>query len=299
MIAVVAALNVKGTRESADVQNWTTGLKALAVVVLSVLMLARGGRLFEAAPPAPADFNLVTAIGLALVSVLWAYEGWQFVTYSAGETKDPKRNFPRGIFVGTAVLVVLYLLANLGYLAVLGPAGVMRAERVASEAAAGVLGPIAGQLLAAVILVAMFSAANSIVLTSPRVYFAMARDGLFFRRLAEVHPRFGTPAVAILAGSVWSAFLAASGTFQQLLTYVVFVGWIFYGLGAAALFVLRKREPEAPFETPGYPLTTVLFVASAAFIVGNTLLTQPKEAAVGTGIVLLGLPAYFFWRKRG
>ena len=299
MIAVVAAVNVKGTRESADVQNWTTGLKAVAVAVLSVLMLARGERLFEAAPKAPADFNLVTAIGLALVSVLWAYEGWQFVTYSAGETIDPKRNFPRGIFVGTAVLVVLYLMANLGYLAVLGPAGVMRAERVASEAAAGVLGPIAGKLLAGVILVAMFSAANSIVLTSPRVYFAMARDGLFFRRLAEVHPRFGTPAVAILAGSLWSAFLAASGTFQQLLTYVVFVGWIFYGLGAAALFVLRKREPTAPFETPGYPLTTVLFVGSAAFIVGNTLLTQPKEAAVGTVIVLLGLPAYFFWRNRG
>jgi APA family basic amino acid/polyamine antiporter len=274
-------------------------VKALAVAVLSALMLARGERLFEAAPQAPADFNLVTAIGLALVSVLWAYEGWQFVTYSAGETVDPKRNFPRGIFVGTAVLVVLYLMANLGYLAVLGPAGVMRAERVASEAAAGVLGPIAGKLLAAVILVAMFSAANSIVLTSPRVYFAMARDGLFFRRLAEVHPRFGTPAVAILAGSVWSAFLAASGTFNQLLTYVVFVGWIFYGLGAAALFVLRKREPAAPFETPGYPLTTVLFVGSAAFIVGNTLLTQPKEAAVGTVIVLLGLPAYFFWRNRG
>ena len=299
MIAVVAVVNVRGTRESADVQNWTTGLKAAAVALLSLLMLARGGRLFEAAPPAPAEFHLVTGVGLALVSVLWAYEGWQFVTYSAGETLDPRRNFPRGIFVGTAVLVVLYLMANLGYLAVLGPAGVMRAERVASDAAAGVLGPIAGKVLAAVILVSMFSAANSIVLTSPRVYFAMARDGLFFRSLADVHPRFGTPAVAILAGSVWSAFLAASGTFEQLLTYVVFVGWIFYGLGAAALFVFRQREPKAPFETPGYPLTTVLFVASAAFIVGNTLLTQPKEAAVGTGIVLLGLPAYFFWRSRG
>ena len=152
------------------------------------------------------------------MSVLWAYEGWQFVTYSAGETVDPQRNLPRGLAVGTAVLVVLYMLANLGYLAVLGPDGVMNAERVASEAATAVLGPVAGRLLAAIALVAMFSAANSIVLTSPRVYFAMARDGLFFRQLASVHPRFGTPAVAILAGAAWSAFLAASGTFAELLT---------------------------------------------------------------------------------
>ncbi|HEY5908931.1 MAG TPA: amino acid permease, partial [Vicinamibacteria bacterium] len=196
------------------------------------------------------------------------------------------------------VLVVLYLLANLGYLAVLGPEGVMKAERVASEAASGVLGPVAGRILAAVALVSMFSAANSIVLTSPRVYFAMARDGLFFRQLAEVHPRFATPATAIVAGSAWSALLAATGTFEQLLTYVVFAGWIFYGLGAAAIFFYRRQEAAAPFLVPGYPWTPLLFVASAAFIVVNTFVSQPREALVGTGIVLLGMPAYLFWRKR-
>jgi APA family basic amino acid/polyamine antiporter len=297
MIAVLAVVNVRGTRQSADLQNWTTALKAGAVFVIGVLLLARGDRFFEPSPGAPDGFNLVTGIGVALVAVLWAYEGWQFVTYSAGETVDPQRHFPRGMAIGTAALVVLYLLANLGYLAVLGPAGVMRAERVASEAAGAVLGPLAGRLLAAVALVAMFSAANSILLTSPRVYFAMARDGLFFRQLAEVHPRFGTPAVSIVVTALWSAVLAATGTFQQLLTYVVFAGWIFYGLGAAALFVYRKREPSAPFLTPGYPVTPALFVASAAFIVVNTLVTQPKEALAGTVIVLLGLPAYLFWRR--
>jgi APA family basic amino acid/polyamine antiporter len=201
--------------------------------------------------------------------------------------------------VGTAVLVVLYLLANLGYLAVLGPTGVMASDRVASEAATGVLGPVAGKLLAGVALVAMFSAANSIVLTSPRVYFAMAHDRLFFARLAEVHPRFGTPALAILAGSAWSALLAATGTFEQLLTYVVFAGWIFYGLGAAALFVLRRRQPEAPFLTPGYPLTTALFVAASAYIVLGTLVAQPRQAAVGTLMILAGVPVYLFWRRKG
>jgi APA family basic amino acid/polyamine antiporter len=298
MIAVVAVVNVRGTRGSADLQNVTTALKAGGVGLLALLLLARGSRLFEASPPRPADFHPATGLGLALVSVLWAYEGWQFVTYSAGETADPRRNFPRGIAVGTAVLVALYLLANLGYLAVLGPLGVMKSDRVASEAATAVLGPMAGKLLAAVALVAMFSAANSIALTSPRVYFAMARDGLFFERLASVHPRFGTPAVSILAGCAWSAFLAASGTFEQLLTYVVFAGWIFYGLGAAALFVYRRREPAAPFLTPGYPLTTILFVAASAYIVFSTFVGQPREAAVGTGIVLLGVPAYLFWRKK-
>jgi APA family basic amino acid/polyamine antiporter len=299
MIALLAAVNVRGTRQSADLQNWTTAVKAGAVFVISLLLLFRGERLFEASTGAPAGFDLVTGVGVAMVSVLWAYEGWQFVTYSAGETLDPQRQFPRGMGLGTAVLVTLYLLANVGYLAVLGPTGVMAASRVASEAAGAVLGPVAGKLLAAVALVAMFSAANSILLTSPRVYFAMARDGLFFRHLAEVHPRFSTPAVSIVVTALWAALLAVSGTFEQLLTYVIFAGWIFYGLGAAALFVYRKREPATPFHTPGYPVTTALFVASAVFIVFNTLVTQPREALFGTGIVLLGLPAYLFWRIRG
>jgi APA family basic amino acid/polyamine antiporter len=298
MIAVVAVVNVRGTRGSADLQNVTTAIKALGVGLISLLLLFRGGRLTETAGATPPDFDVFAGIGLALVSVLWAYEGWQFVTYSAGETRDPQRNLPRGLAVGTAVLVVLYLLANVGYVAVLGPAGVMASTRVASEAATAVLGPLAGKLLAAIALVAMFSAANSIALTSPRVYFAMARDGLFFRRLAEVHPRYGTPAVAILAGSVWAALLAATGTFEQLLTYVVFAGWIFYGLGAAALFVYRRRQPEAPFRTPGYPLTTILFVAASLSIVLSTVVGQPRQAAVGTLMILLGVPVYLFWRSK-
>jgi APA family basic amino acid/polyamine antiporter len=297
MIAVLAVVNVRGTRASADLQNWTTAVKAGGVALISLLLIARGERLFEPSPAVPAGFDVVTGLGVALVSVLWAYEGWQFVTYSAGETLDPQRSFPRGMAVGTSVLVVLYLLANLGYVAVLGPQGVMGATRVAAEAAGVVLGAAAGKLLAGVALVAMFSAANSIILTSPRVYFAMARDGLFFRHLAEVHGSFGTPAISIVVSALWAALLAVTGTFEQLLTYVVFAGWIFYGLGAAALFSYRRREPAAPFRTPGYPWTTLVFVLAAAFIVGNTFLTQPREALVGAGIVLLGVPAYLFWRK--
>jgi basic amino acid/polyamine antiporter, APA family len=151
------------------------------------------------------------------------------------------------------------------------------------------------------IVLSIFSATNGIVLTVPRAFFAMARDGIFFRKLAEVHPRFGTPAFAILACSLWAMLLAVSGTFEQLLTYVVFIGWIFYALGALSVFSYRKREPQAPrpFRVPGYPVTPMLFVGSAAAIVMNTLLAQPARGAIGLAVVLLGSPAYLVWRRRG
>ena len=146
----------------------------------------------------------------------------------------------------------------------------------------------------------MFSAANGLTLTAPRMYYAMARDGLIFRKLGEVHPRFGTPAFAIIAGSTWAAVLAATGTFEQLLTYVVFTGWIFYGLGALSIFVFRRREPDAPrpFRVPGYPLTPILFVLASSAIVLNTLVTQPSRALVGIAGVLSGVPVYLLWRRR-
>ena len=235
-----------------------------------------------------------------MIAVLWAYEGWQYVTFSAGEARDAQRTFPRAIIAGTAVLIGIYLLANLAYVAALGPEGVQASKRVAADSVTALFGPAAGKLIAAVILVSMFSAANGLTLTSPRLYYAMSRDGVFFRKLAEVHPRFRTPAFAIIAGSAWSALLAATGTFEQLLTYVVFSGWIFYGLGALSIFVYRRRAPDMPrpFRVPGYPLTPVLFVAASAAIVLNTLFTQPGRALVGLAVVFAGVPAYLVWRKR-
>ncbi len=303
MIATVTAINVRGARHGANVQNWTTVAKAGAIVVMSVMLITAGDGLTrggEALWPESFDLGLLSAVGLAMIGVLWAYEGWQFVTFSAGEALDPQRTFPRGIVVGTAALIVIYLLANIGYIAALGPAGVAATDSVAADAVGAVLGPIAGKLIAATILVSMFSAANSVTLTAPRVFYAMARDGLFFRRLAAVHPRFGTPAFAILASAAWAMLLAATGTFEQLLTYVVFAGWIFYALGALSIFVYRRRYPEMhrPFRVPGYPLTPALFVLAAAAIVINTLFVQPREAFLGLGIVLLGTPAFFLWRTR-
>jgi len=244
--------------------------------------------------------GLLSGIGLAMIGVLWAYEGWQYVTFSAGEARDAQRTFPRAIVAGTGVLIAIYMLANVAYVSALGVDGVQNTDRVAASAVAALYGPAAGQLIAVVILVSMFSAANGLTLTAPRMYYAMSRDGVFFQKLGEVHPRFGTPAFAILAGSMWAAILAATGTFEQLLTYVVFSGWIFYGLGALSIFVFRRREPDAPrpFRVPGYPVTPALFVAAASAIVLNTLFTQPGRALVGIAVVLSGVPAYLLWRRR-
>lgn len=323
MIATVATVNILGTRKGSSLQNWTTLLKVGAILVMSVLLIALGsggaetvagaggaGGAGSGAPggaggsadgvPPLLSLGTLSAVGIAMIGVLWAYEGWQYATFSAGETKDPRRTFPLAIGAGTAALIAIYLLANVGYVSALGVDAAAGSSSIAADAVRTVLGPGAAALITVAILVSMFSAANGLTLTAPRAYFAMARDGLFFRGLATVHPRYGTPAVAIFASSLWAMVLAATGTFEQLLTYVVFVGWIFYALGALSIFVYRRRAPDAPrpFRVPGYPVTPALFVLAAAAIVVNTLFVQPREAFLGLGIMLLGTPAYLVWRRR-
>lgn len=301
VVAVICIVNIRGTRGSADLQNVTTSLKVTAIAVMAAALLWFGKSFtfhspafsHTAAPP------LASGFGVAMISVLWAYEGWQYATFSAGETVNPQRNFPLAFLIGSGALIALYVFSSLGYVAALGPAGVASSNRVAASAVSVIIGPVAAKIVAAVILVSMFSAANSIVLTAPRVYYAMAKDGLFFKRLSEVHARFGTPALAIAAASFWAAVLAATGTFEQLLTYVIFIGWIFYALAAACVFVYRRRLPDAvrPYRVPGYPFTPLLFIIAAAALVANTIATQPGRAGIGLAIVFAGLPAYFLWRR--
>jgi basic amino acid/polyamine antiporter, APA family len=301
LIIIIAVLNVRSVRQSASVVDVATAIKVAAILAMSAALFALGDPPVQNGGALVPPASFFASVGAAMIAVLWAYEGWQYVTYSAGEAKDPQRSLPRAIALGTLILVAIYLTANLAYLAALGPERMAASERVAGEATAAVLGPRAGQVIALAIIISMYSAAHSIVLTAPRVYYSMARDGLFFRRLAEVHPRFGTPALAIVTSAAWACLLAITGTFEQLLTYVVFVGWIFYALGAAAVMVLRRKRPDTPrpFRVPGYPFTPVLFVIAAAAIVLNTIATQPARAAIGLGVVFLGAPAYALWRRRG
>ena len=302
MIAAVTALNIRGARESANVQGLATVLKAGVLLLLAALLVAIGGN--DSAPqrwwPETVGASTIAGAMTGMIGVLWAYEGWQYVTFSAGETVNPQRTFGGAIVIGTCALIAIYVFANVGYFSALGVDGVASSNRVASDAATAALGPWAGRALAGVILVSIFSAANGLTLTLPRLFYAMARDRLFFARLAEVHPRFGTPAWAILGTAAWSSILVLSGTFEQLLTYVVFMSWLWFALAALAIFAYRRREPDAvrPFRTPGYPMTPIVFVIAALGIVINTVFAQPVQSLIGLGITVLGTVAYLFWRRQ-
>ena len=302
VIAAVAAVNVRGTRQGATVQNWSTTIKVGALLLMSSALLARGSAWGPEVHflDTPLDRTLLTGAGVGMIGVLWAYEGWQYVTFSAGEAVNPQRTFPRGIVLGTALVVGVYLLANVAYVVALGPVGVGGSKRVAADALGTLFGSGWGAVITVPILISILGAANGLTLTTPRVFYAMARDGLFFRKLGDVHPRFGTPAVAIIAGSAWAAVLAISGTFEQLYTYVVFSSWIFFVLGAAAVFVYRRRRPDAPrpFRTPGYPVTPALFILAALAVVVNTLAAKPTQGGIELLILATGVPAYFIWRRR-
>jgi APA family basic amino acid/polyamine antiporter len=312
MIAVVTAVNVWGTRKSSDLQNWTTLIKVGIIVILSAVLLVLGHHIREipaALGSSQTGFSLLSSFGLAMIAVLWAYEGWQFGTYSAGEVVDPQKAFPRAFLLGSLTLTGLYLIAIIAYLNALGPADATNSEAIAATAATAVLGPWAGRAIAFTILISTFSAANSVILTAPRVFYAMANDNLFFKKLAEVHPRFRTPANAIIALGVWSSVLASAGelgTFKKLIEGVIFIGWIFYGLGAAAIFPIRRatRSQSIPYRVPGYPWTPLVFVLAAGTIVANAIYlafhdpVQFRNLAAAIILFALGLPAYFFWRRR-
>jgi amino acid transporter len=313
MIAVVTLVNIWGTRKSSDLQNVTTFIKVGIIVLLGAVLLLLGFSRGHHASEIPAalgtsltGYALFSAFGFAMITVLWAYEGWQFGTYSAGEVIDPQRSFPRAFFLGSVVLAGLYLFAVIAYLVALGPRAATASDTIAAAAATSVLGPWAGKFVAATILVATFSSTNSVMLTAPRVFFAMANDDVFFKKLAEVHPRFGTPAAAVLVLSVWSCILALVGGFAVLTNGAIFIGWIFYGLGAAAIFPLRRTNlgQSVPYRVPFYPFTPLIFVLAAAAIVGNAIyaaFVDPHQFTyllVSIVLMLLGLPGYFFWSRR-
>jgi APA family basic amino acid/polyamine antiporter len=313
VIGVVTAVNVWGTRKSSNLNNITTVIKGGIIVVLGtillVLGLSRGTHTRELAHPMATSlsgFALFSGVAFAMISVLWAYEGWQFGTYSAGEVKNPQQCFPKAFLMGSLLLAGLYLFAVIAYLLALGPTAAAATDTIASTAARQVIGPWAAKLVAFTILISTFSSANSVILTAPRVFFAMANDKLFFKKLAEVHPRFGTPAAAVLALGVWSCVLASASGFAKLANGAIFIGWIFYGLGAASIFPIRRANQgrPIPYRVPGYPFTPLLFVLAALALVGNAIyaaIADPSQfnyLLVAIVLLLLGLPAYFFWTRR-
>jgi APA family basic amino acid/polyamine antiporter len=237
-----------------------------------------------------------SAYGLAIAAGLFAFGGWHMVTYAAGETRDPERTIPRALVLGTLVVTACYILLNAAYLYVLPLSGVAHSTRVAADAIESVLGTGAGTALALVVVISALGGLNGIILAGPRVYYAMAQDGLVFRWLGAVHPRRQTPYLAILAQAVCSSVLVATNSYRQLFTRVVYTEWLFFALLAAGLFVLRRRGGYKPaFLARGYPLIPLLFIVAALGIVVNQIRANPRDSAMGLGLLLLGLPVYFVW----
>jgi basic amino acid/polyamine antiporter, APA family len=244
----------------------------------------------------PASADLLTAFGAALVPVIFAYGGWQTATFIAGEIKEPRKNLPRGLILGVVGVVLLYLSANVVYVSVLGTAGLASSSTPASDVMRTALGDFGSRIIAAGIAISTAGFLSQSMLTAPRVYFAMAKDRLFFEQVAIVHPRTRAPIVAIALQGILAIFIALLGTYERILSYVVSIDVIFFGLTACCIFVFRKHEPPAVTRVPGHPVTTVIFIAVSWIVAVNTIYHDPQNTLIGVGILLAGIPAYSFWR---
>lgn len=302
LILGLTAYNVRGVRQGSNLQNVVTFLKVLVLVAFALLGLAFGKPhdASGAAPAAAASVGVLSGFGLALVASLWTYDGWINLTFSGGEVKDPGRTVPRALLVGTASLTLLYLLVNAVYFYAL-PLGEMQGvTRVAEKATTALFGAGAAGLMVGVVALSCFGGTHGTVLTGARLYYAVARDGYFFRAMAHVHPRFRTPDVALWAQGVLAAALALSGRFDQLFTYCMFAALLMYAAATASVMTLRRKRPELPrpYRVPGYPLVPIVYVGALLLLCGNSLVSRPFESVSGLLILLAGVPVYILWRGR-
>jgi basic amino acid/polyamine antiporter, APA family len=299
-ILLLTIVNHFGLAAGAGMQNALTGLKIAAIVVLLGFGLFAEARApVDLFAPAPTS-ALLGLMGAGMIAVLWAYDGWNAITYSAGELRDPARTLPRSIIGGTVAVVLLYVLLNVAYLRALPLDQIMGSEHVAEDAASALSGPWAARFVAAAIMISIFGCLASTILYSSRIYLPMARDGVFFRAVAHVHPRYLVPDRSLWFQSAWAIVLALSGTYEALFTYVTFAVVLFNGACGVAVFVLRKTRPdlERPYRVPGYPVVPALFVLASAVLLVNAVSDNPRESLAGLGIVLIGIPAYLWWRSR-
>jgi APA family basic amino acid/polyamine antiporter len=304
-LGVLTLVNCLGVRTGSTVQNILMVTKILAILLLvgfGFRLIVQSGGFAEAAaaPPAPPlSFDLLTTFGAALVPVLFAYGGWQTANFVAGEIREPQRNLPRGLIIGVAGVVVLYLAVNLVCVGTLGAQGLAETGTPATAVMRMALGQKGASLIAVGIAISTLGFLSQSILTAPRVYFAMAQDGLFFKSVAWLHPRTRVPVVAIVLQGCLAMLLTLSGSYEQLLSYVVSDDFIFFGLSASCIFLLRKRQgPDdsgSGFNMPGHPWSTVFFITICFCIVVNTVYKYPANTGIGIAIILTGIPVYYFW----
>jgi APA family basic amino acid/polyamine antiporter len=299
VILLLSAVNYVGVRHGSRLQTVFTGGKMLAIAAIVGMGFALGGRVPEHFVGSTAGGNTLGGYLLAMVAGLFAYGGWHMVTYSSEETVEPARTIPRALLIGTLVVTVSYMAMTAVYLYVMPLDQVAASTRVAADMADTLLGSGGAGAMSAIVMFSSFGGLAGIVLAGPRVYYAMAQDGLLFKSFADLHPRFGTPHRAIVLQAIWSSVLVATGTFRALFTRVVYTEWIFFALMAIGLMLLRKRtDVSRQYSIPLYPVAPLLFIVSSLAIVVNTLISNPKDASIGLGLVLIGLPVYFLWLRR-
>lgn len=304
VIIALSAFNYIGVIFGKIIQNIITVIKigTLLLFVAVGFTIGKGIPADFSLNPTGLDFGqLIIGFGVALIAITWAFDGWNNISYAAGEIKNPKRNLPFALVFGTILITVLYILVNYVYLIAL-PIEEMAGEvRIAEKAATSLFGSGAAGLISAAVLISVFGALNGAIFVGPRVYYAMAADKLFFQKVADIHPRYRTPAFAILVQTVWSCILTVTGTFEQLFTYVVFVTIMFYILTVASVFTLRKKFPDLPrpYKTWGYPVIPAVFIIASAGILLNTLIEKPVESLAGLGFTFIGVPVYYLWRRKG
>jgi len=302
-LLLLTTINILGVKAGAIFSDVFTGLKLAGIAGLVGVGLIMGSTHTTDFTPVVGTLpnGLWSTLALGMVGVLWSYGGWQHATYASAEVKDPQRTLPRAMIVGTVAVTVIYMAANVGYMFLLSPAQMATSPHVAADAVATVLGPIGGSLIAITIFISTFGVVGIYTLTAPRIYYAMAADGLFFRKVADIHPRFQTPAFAIAVQSLWAVVLILFwGTFDKLISYVVFTDWIFFALGGASVIVLRRTMPDAPrpYRVPGYPFVPLFFVLTSVWFVVMTLISKPEQAWAGLLFLGLGVPVYFYWKRQ-
>jgi APA family basic amino acid/polyamine antiporter len=298
LILSLAWLNYYGVKLGGNVQVTVTLIKVALIGFIIVAGLFFGkSHAPSTGPVAPLRFAGFIA---ALVAALWAYDGWNNVSMVSSEIKEPQRNLPRALIGGTLCVIGIYLLANCAYFHVMAPQEVASSTRVAGDMMGKIFGAPGANAVSIAAMISIFAALNGSILTGARVPYAAARDGLFFSAIARVNPKYHTPGVSILVLSAWSCLLVLSGKYDDLFNLVIFASWILYGMTAAAVLVLRKKRPELtrPYRTVGYPFVPVLFIVGAFILVVSTAFDRPRESAMGIGLIVIGVPFYFYWKRR-
>lgn len=302
-IIAVTMVNYFGVRFGSILQNVFTSLKIAAIfgIIIFAFTSSKGNAdNFFPLWGTPSSGVLVSAFGVAMIATLWSYDGWNSLTFLAGEVQNPQKNIPRALIIGTVAVTLIYTITNLAYLYILPIDQIAKSNLVAADVMNVIFYGWGGAIVSLMVMISAFGSVNGSSMSTARVFYAMAKDKVFFKNMAEIHPKFKTPAKSLVIQCVWACILCLTGTYEQIFTYVIFAGWIFYALGAAAIFILRAKHKhlEREYQVPFYPLFPIIFIIVSTWFVANTMIEQTADSIVGLLLIAAGIPFYLYWKKQ-